>query len=97
MQSFCGKSYKEVCFSNSKFFFVFRVEESELDDLSCTDIEQQWGSLKSATLKEYKAKRLSELCHIKSQKDAYMSTLPEVTKEIEQKWRDRLTNCERTA
>lgn len=73
----------------------FRVEESDLDDLSCTDIEQQWGSLKTASLQEYEAKKLTDLCHVKSKRDVYVSNMPEVTKEMEDRWKETLTNCKK--
>lgn len=92
-----GSHIKKFVLIISNLSPFLRIEESELDDLSCTDIEQQWGLLKASTLKKYEAKRLVELCHVKSQKDAHISTLPEVTKEMEQRWRDVLTSCKRTA
>ncbi|KAE8740224.1 hypothetical protein FOCC_FOCC014276, partial [Frankliniella occidentalis] len=73
--------------------YLARIEESDLDELSCTDIEQQWGALKSSSLKEYEAKKLTDLCHVKAKRDVYVSILPEVTKEMENKWREALTNC----
>ncbi|KAL1488783.1 hypothetical protein ABEB36_014581 [Hypothenemus hampei] len=41
------------------------LNENDLEDFSCTDVEKQWGILKASTLKEYKAKRLHDLCHVK--------------------------------
>lgn len=67
------------------------MEEAELAYLSCTDIEQQWGALKTSILEEYEAKKLTDLCHVKSQRDVYMSAMPEVTKDIEKKWAERLS------
>ncbi|XP_052129568.1 uncharacterized protein LOC127750921 [Frankliniella occidentalis] len=78
-----------------KISLCFRIEESDLDELSCTDIEQQWGALKSSSLKEYEAKKLTDLCHVKAKRDVYVSILPEVTKEMENKWREALTNCKK--
>ncbi|XP_034247196.1 uncharacterized protein LOC117648656 [Thrips palmi] len=75
--------------------YLSRVEESDLDDLSCTDIEQQWGSLKAAPLQEYEAKKLTELCHVKAKRDVYVSNMPEVTKEMEERWKEALTNCKK--
>ncbi|XP_011874160.1 PREDICTED: uncharacterized protein LOC105565510, partial [Vollenhovia emeryi] len=71
--------------------YLTRVEEAELADLSCTDIEQQWGALKASTLKEYEAKRLTDLCHVKPQSNVYVSAMPEVTKDMEKKWAERLS------
>lgn len=69
------------------------MDESELPDLTCTDIEQQWGALKKTSLKEFEAKRLKDFCHVKDQKNVYVFTLPEVTPQMEKKWIDRLLRC----
>lgn len=66
-----------------------------MDDLTCTDVEQQWGALKVTTLKEYEAKKMTELCHVTSQKKVYSASMPEVTAEMEERWKDRLTRCKR--
>lgn len=76
--------------NDQQFFLFFRIEESELEDLSCTDVVKQWGTLKTATLKEYEAKPLSAMCHVKGQGDMYVKTMPEVTKEMEDCWRMKL-------
>ncbi|KAL1488561.1 hypothetical protein ABEB36_015024 [Hypothenemus hampei] len=84
-------SWNLILMCNSYEYFAFiRVEESELEDLSCTDIEKQWGCLKAATLKEYEAKPLSEMCHVKGQRDIYVKTMLKVTKEMENRWRINL-------
>lgn len=49
----------------------------------------------SSTLKEYEAKRLTDLCHVDSQKDVYLSAMPEVTKDMEKKWAERISRCKR--
>lgn len=64
-----------------------------MEDLSCTDIEKQWGTLKTTTLKEYDAKSLSEMCHVKGQRDIYVKTMPEITEEMESRWRMKLMEC----
>ncbi|KAL4706960.1 hypothetical protein ACJJTC_019498 [Scirpophaga incertulas] len=70
--------------------YLSRTEEADLEDLSCTDIEKQWGTLKTTALKEYEAKSLSEMCHVKGQRDIYVKTMPEVTEEMESRWRMKL-------
>jgi len=86
-------------FKNQSFFFcfvfLFRSLDTDLDDLSCTDVEQQWGAMKKSTLGDYEAKRLTEFCHAHSQKDVYATKMPEVTPAMEKKWRDRLVVCKR--
>ncbi|CAH2088298.1 unnamed protein product [Euphydryas editha] len=70
--------------------YLSRIEEADLEDLSCTDIEKQWGTLKTTALKEYEAKSLSEMCHVKGQRDIYVKTMPEVTEEMKHRWRMKL-------
>ncbi|RVE47376.1 hypothetical protein evm_007975 [Chilo suppressalis] len=66
--------------------FLNRVDEEELDDLSCTDLEQQWGSIKATHYKTYEAKRLCDLCHVKCQS---RSTV-QVTEVMKARWREIL-------
>ncbi|KAK3920024.1 LOW QUALITY PROTEIN: Adenylosuccinate synthetase [Frankliniella fusca] len=73
--------------------YLARTDKTGLDDLSCTDVEQQWGALKATTLKEYEAKSLKEFCHVKLPNDVYVSQMPTVTPEMEKKWADRLSRC----
>ncbi|CAG5015258.1 unnamed protein product [Parnassius apollo] len=70
--------------------YLSRTEEADLEDLSCTDIEKQWGTLKTTALKKYEAKSLSEMCHVKRQRDIYVKTMPKVTEEMESHWRMKL-------
>ncbi|CAG4941484.1 unnamed protein product [Parnassius apollo] len=70
--------------------YLSRTEEADLEDLSCTDIEKKWVTLKTTALKEYEAKSLSEMCHVKGQRDIYVKTMPEVTEEMESRWRMKL-------
>jgi len=67
-----------------------RTEESDLEDLTCTDIEQQWGALKASTMADYKAKLLVELCQVEAVRSVNVSMVPEVTKETEKEWANRL-------
>lgn len=69
------------------------MDEEDLEDLSCTDLEQQWGTLKKTTLQEFEAKEMSQLCHVKGQRDVYVNTMPPVTKEMQEEWRTKLMNC----
>ncbi|KAK3911139.1 Serrate RNA effector molecule-like protein [Frankliniella fusca] len=70
-----------------------RSLDTDLDDLSCTDVEQQWGAIKKSTLGDYEAKRLTDFCHAHSQKEVYATKMPEVTPAMEKKWSDRLVVC----
>lgn len=72
------------------------MEEEDLEDLSCTDLEQQWGKLKKSTLQEFEAKPLMDLCHVKVQKDKYIQSLPEITDEMKAEWKQMLMNCKMT-
>jgi hypothetical protein len=93
MQHLLVSKYYCVLLNLSLLFY--RIEISDLEDLTCTDIEQQWGSLKKSKLSEYEAKRLTELCHVKAKRSVYVSNLPTVTKEMEDNWRTKLNNCKR--
>ncbi|RVE41512.1 hypothetical protein evm_013838 [Chilo suppressalis] len=64
--------------------FLNRVGEEVLDDLSCTDLEQQWGSIKATHYKTYEAKRLCDLCHVKCQSRPTV----QVTEVMKARWRD---------
>ena len=39
---------------------------------------------------------MSDLCHVAAQKDAYVSAMRTVTKEMEERWKNRLVNCKRS-
>lgn len=77
-------------------FCFCRHSEDQLDDLSCTDLEQEWGAMKKALANEFEAKAASDLCHVKDLKDAaplYAEDLPEVTPAMKEKWREILMRC----
>ncbi|KAK3910138.1 Hemogen [Frankliniella fusca] len=62
--------------------FLNRINDpSELEDLSCTDLTQQWGKLKKAALSEFEAKPLSEFCHFTPPVPIYSSGIPVVSDE----------------
>lgn len=69
------------------------MEEEDLDDLSCADLEQQWGMLKKTKRLEFEAKKLSDLCHVKGKRDVYVNNMPQVSEEMEENWRTKLMNC----
>ncbi|XP_011883465.1 PREDICTED: uncharacterized protein LOC105570667, partial [Vollenhovia emeryi] len=71
--------------------YLSRIEEDDMDNISCTDLQQQWGILKSNHSKEYEAKKLSEFCHVQK-----TSKKIEVTDEMKTKWREKLINYEET-
>ncbi|KAK3933048.1 UDP-N-acetylmuramoylalanine--D-glutamate ligase [Frankliniella fusca] len=56
-------------------------DPSELEDLRCTDLTQQWGKLKKAVLSEFEAKPLSEFCHFTPPVPIYSSGIPVVSDE----------------
>lgn len=68
---------------------MYRVDEEELDDLSCTDLEKQWGSIKATHYKTYEAKRLCGLCHVKCQSRPTV----QVTEVMKAGWREILLQC----
>jgi len=78
---------------NFVFVLFFRCLDSELDDLSCTDVEQQWGTVRKSAMSEYEAKKRSEFCHAHGRSEAYAYQMPEVTEEMKKKWRDILVRC----
>ncbi|KAE8739313.1 hypothetical protein FOCC_FOCC015191, partial [Frankliniella occidentalis] len=45
--------------------------ENDLEDLSCTDLEQQWGKLKKAVQTDNEAVPITEFCHFPKYNNVY--------------------------
>ncbi|KAK3922777.1 putative tRNA pseudouridine synthase D [Frankliniella fusca] len=69
--------------------WLTRHAEEDLSDVSCTDLEQQWGKLKTSGKPLLEGCRLTELCHFKQIKRAEV----QVPEETRKKWADILTKC----
>lgn len=62
---------------------VDRINDpEELEDLSCTDLKQQWGKLKKAALSEFEALPLSEFCHYTPPSVVYACGIPDVPEDL---------------
>lgn len=69
--------------------YGFRVEQDDLEDLSCTDLEQQWGKLKATHCQSYTGKKLEELCHVSEKEE----NSTQITDEMRKKWSKILMDC----
>ncbi|KAE8743416.1 hypothetical protein FOCC_FOCC010988 [Frankliniella occidentalis] len=54
----------------------------ELEDLSCTDLTQQWGKLKKAVLTEYEAVQITKYCHFVTPQSIYAKGIPQVSEDL---------------
>ncbi|XP_034241197.1 uncharacterized protein LOC117645249 [Thrips palmi] len=57
-------------------------DESHLEDLSCTDLTQQWGKLKKTSLSEFEAVPLTKFCHFIPPQPIYAKGIPDVSDEL---------------
>lgn len=69
-----------------------RVEEQDLPDLSCTDVEQEWGKLKNSHGVKFQATRTKDLCHV-PHKPLADSRTPEQKAAYHEFCRNILLNC----
>jgi len=65
----------------------FRHDEKDIDQLTCTDIKQVWGTLKEKTLSQYEPTPLKDFCHIGSQQTAYKRPILNPSPEMEAEFR----------
>jgi len=70
---------------NSCFLPCFdRINKWEdLDELSSTDLEQQWGKMKAGVKADFDAIPLSQYCHVNKEKvPIYSRSVPDVCDEL---------------
>lgn len=66
-----------------QFYFFTRITtEDDLEDLSCTDIAQQWGKLKSCVQKDFEAVPLIEFCHVTKPSSVYATVNLDISEEL---------------
>ena len=66
----------------------FRHDESAIEKLSCTDVEQVWGTLKEKTMAKFEPSPLNEFCHVQKHPTPYKRPILEVTPDMEKRFRD---------
>lgn len=57
-------------------FYFHRSTLNALEELSCTDLGQSWGKLKKDSGKLYEPRPISDSCHFKKAKRAYVDVSP---------------------
>ncbi|KAK3929657.1 Vacuolar protein sorting-associated protein 29 [Frankliniella fusca] len=63
--------------------FLNRVDDAaDLEDLSCTNLTQQWGKLKTAALSQFEAIPLTDFCHFVAPQAIYAKGEPEVSQDL---------------
>ncbi|KAK3931646.1 Sec-independent protein translocase protein TatC [Frankliniella fusca] len=63
-------------------------DESIIEKLSCTDLEQVWGTLKEQSMSKFQPSPLHEFCHVKKPALPYKRTIKEVSEEMSKAFRD---------
>ncbi|KAK3920156.1 Actin cytoskeleton-regulatory complex protein END3 [Frankliniella fusca] len=59
-----------------------------IEKLSCTDLEQVWGTLKEQSLAKFNPSPLHEFCHVKKPTTPYKRPIQQVTTDLEVKFRN---------
>lgn len=76
-------SIKKIeCSIKAPLLLCFRTAKaSDLEELSSTDIDQQWGKLKSSVKEDYEATSIMEYCHVNEHLPVCSRGLPAIDDE----------------
>ncbi|KAK3918305.1 tRNA dimethylallyltransferase [Frankliniella fusca] len=67
--------------------YLERNDESELETLTCTDVQQIWGSISEKTLSRFAPVEMHEFCCMKKLPPVYKREIQDVTPELEEEFR----------
>lgn len=70
------------------FFFNYRLDENDLEVLTCTDLEQRWGQLKERTLSQFEPALLVDFCCVSPYKSPYRREVKEVDDSMASRFRN---------
>ncbi|KAK3921443.1 hypothetical protein KUF71_001223 [Frankliniella fusca] len=91
LQCSCKAGQSEKCkHVIATLIHLNRTDEEDVEDLTCTDLEQQWGVLKPQHVQNFKPRRTQDLCHVAERKTPFVQSVPPVTPEMRAKWKNIL-------
>jgi len=80
---YISRNFTLTCISRSNY----RIEEDELEVLTCTDIEQRWDQLKASTLAKFEGGFLADCCLVVKAQSPFRRTVKQVTEDMAVKFR----------